>query len=664
MSLASPRPRSLTNTTTSSQPHGRQATHFRPVRYQTKEELDRFFGTTSQQKREQRLRVRESDGQVYFDWIEKDEWQHLLASGSTLTSPSAGMGGEAMYRRRSSAGTALTLNSPLIPGSPARRGSLAEGQGNEGMSPLAGYFDDVQIVEGGEAERRGRKRSSSILAGRKRGVETIDDEMPLSAGGTRDWVSAPGFKRRQSDGFASTSPLAQVYQRSESEENVDRIRISRLPLARRKMNQESLDAAFAVNNPLLDLSPNATFLAGSTTKQHNKPSALHLAPTSSVAMQRSTMLELDAGESNYNSEAPRSPVTVCSGGADNTVDSTVGGRRGTFGSLFGQAAAQAAPIMRMRRASDVGTPPPSSAAMMEFLASPTATTSSQNSTSRTLRLAISFDTPPQAAFTTDASTTAAAEHSVSSGGWGQRQRWHSERNQSQPEPKLRSIRSVASLREDPFEELSRPVSRSVTVTSQRRRKMSNSSEGSSNSSSCEPCFTPLAPRTGAKKFDRTRQHHLDLLSVAGLPSPTPSANTISLPPMRDPLSSLSNATSAVPPQVPAKTVVEAQEIKEPKSTKKVLATGGLRTGPEVYYGVDIPCASIHLHSDPEDNLEPALALSLSKGTIKKLKKKAHTSNAAGGGDEGHARCGSVSSSNAASGEHAKGSSRWWNNILS
>ncbi|CDW98575.1 hypothetical protein [Sporisorium scitamineum] len=165
--------------------------NFRPLRYQTTEELDRFFGTTLAQRREQRLRVRDSNGQIYFDWIEKDEWQHLLATGS-LTSPSSPSGEAEAGGRRSSGWTCMTLESPLC-----------------------------------EAAWSGRRASSVGEASRR-----VDDCVALNNNAEDSWIKT----RRQSDEYPySPRSFCAV-------SNDDRIRISRLPL--RKLDQQSLDQAF------------------------------------------------------------------------------------------------------------------------------------------------------------------------------------------------------------------------------------------------------------------------------------------------------------------------------------------------------------------------------------------------------------------------------------
>lgn len=573
MSSVATRPRFMT----SHSPTSTRTSHFRPIRYQTKEELDRFFGTTSVQKREQRLRVRESDGQVFFDWIEKDEWQHLLATGS-LTSPNSPAEGEG--KRRSSAATFCTLNSPLSE-------SLVS-PSTPGLSPLTRHFGDVGLGGEGGRRERGRKRSCSQLAGRM-----VDGETALGGGGM-------GFKRRQSDGFVPSSS----HEGDAEQTGNDRIRIARLPLSHRRLNQETLDEVFAVQNPLLDLSPNATLLSSSSSSRLHKPAALHIpehTPPDGIHVE------------NQGQEC-ENPLTF---------DSSA--RRGTFGSLFPPlqpVQVLTASPKRMRHQSDVGTPP--SSAAMEFLASPTPTTanSSTSSSARPLRHAVSFDTPRQPVFVLQ---------QPPAGALAQRQRWHSaDRPEPQNDKTLRSVRSVASLRQQTTSNLPSAVERVM--------KMSHSSEGSSCGSDTTPCWTPLAPRTGAKKFDRTRFQHLNSLPDTSSPSSTPSAASIQLPPMKDPIT---------PPEV------------QKNKASRVRVGVGLRTGPEVYDGIDIPCASIHLHSDPEDNLEPAVAIGMSARELKKKKKTAATQH--------HARCASSAASVASSTDtqgqaHAKGSSRWWNHI--
>lgn len=614
MSSVATRPRSMTSSPSTPTTSSTRFSNFRPARYQTKEELDRFFGTTSAQKREQRLRVRETDGHVYFDWIEKDEWQHLLATGS-LTSPNS-----PAERRRSSAATCMTLGSPLSPATP-RRSSLASPSA-PGMSPLAREFGDVGL---GEArERRGRKRSSSNLVAASRGM-MVDDEVALGGSGFSS-------KRRQSDGIVRRGYAEEDREEgSDEEEEEERIRINRLPLSRRKLDQETLDQAFGrANNPLLDLSPNATLLhPTATASRHHKPSALSIPPVSTHNL---IEVETDCA----------SPLAFDSSSA----------RRGTFGSIFPpapqeqQVTAQVLTLKprHMRHQSDLGTPP--SSAAMEFLATPTTSSSKSSSqVSHTRRHAVSFDTPRQAAFSPPQPVPSQPQS-----GWGQRQRWHSAGDSqaaaSHPsEPKLRAARSVASLRE-------RPPSATGGKVFERVRKISTSSNGSScGSSDLNPCFTPLAPRTGAKKFDRTRLQHLNSLPSTS-PSSTPSAVNISLPPMKDPI---------------APTTTQQAQPQSPPKAKAAMGTG-LRTGPEVYDGVDIPCASIHLHSDPEDNFEPAVALNLTAKELKKMKKSKFGCIGGSAGGQGLARCETVTSSSAASvagdaAQHAKGSSRWWSHIL-
>lgn len=503
------RHRALTDTLPS--PSTPRFSNFRPIRYQTKEELDRFFGSTSAQRREQRLRVRESDGQVYFDWIEKEEWQHLLSPASEK-----GEGG----RRRSSA---LTLNSPLSLASP-RRGSTP-------ITPLERGFQVVDIGGEGEQGRRGRKRSQTTLARNTR----VDDETPLTY---RDWVHAPAFKRRQSD-----SPRASL-----SVEEADRIRISRLPLARRRLDRATLDAAFGVDvNPLFDLTPNPTLAA-----RGRRPSALHIPQNNSV--------QVEDRVSPITLSPPRSPMSLGGSTFDN------GTRRGTFGVQQGQVL--------------TGSTPPSAA--MEFLLSPLTPNLATQQRSPALRHAVSFDTPRTPSF-----NQPTYRKTVRVRGEG----YHSA---DETERGLRGSRSVASLRERKGDVFASARS-SAAAAVERRRETSSASE----SSGSEGCFTSLAPRTGAKKYDRTRTLHLNI------PSPPPATEVPALVdvaveavPMRDALSTLSTL-STVP--------------------RAATRGTGLRTGPHVYQDIDIPCASIHLHSDPEDNLDPGLT----SGERKKQLKKRH-----------------------------------------
>ncbi|GAC75365.1 hypothetical protein PANT_15c00035 [Moesziomyces antarcticus T-34] len=549
-------------------PTAGQARHFRPVRYQTKEEIDRFFGTTTVQKREQRLRVREADGHVYFDWIEKDEWQHLLATGS-LTSPSS-----ADARRRSSTATCLTLNSPLTPLSPARRNSAAPGSAS--LSPLVVTFNHVAIDSTDSMRnRRRRKRSDSDVA---MASNRVDNFLPYTAHGERsfDWAPSPAFKRRQSDSYDPLHTLDAPFNReaeAESQHDGNKIRIKRLPLEHRRLDQHTLDQAFAVHDPLLDLAPDAS-LAGS--RAHKPPTLLLPDPFRAHAQ-----LEHDDACSTASS-LPCSPNP--SEYAYSTFD--VGShepRRGTFGALEPPPRTPvqlvAAPSRRMRHHSDTAATPPSSAAM-EVLNSPAVASPKPQ---RTLRHAVSFDDAPRLP------PLPVQEAGV----WAQRQRWHSAGNES----KLRAERSCASLRSQLL---------------RRTRTLSESDDTA--------CFTPLAPRTGAKKFDPTR--HMILSS----------------------LEHLSDATSSV---------AEAPRIESEAQPAKAKVGTGLRTGAHVYDGVDIPCASIHLHSDPEDNFAPAIALSLSAHKLRKLRKKHSTPPP---DSPTHSRSASLAS-------HPKGSSRWWNHIL-
>lgn len=188
----------------------------------------------------------------------------------------------------------------------------------------------------------------------------------------------------------------------------------------------------------------------------------------------------------------------------------------------------------------------------------------------------------------------------------------------------------------------------------RTRRTSTSSGGSSSAS--ETCYTPLAPRVGAKKYDKSRKLLVDSSAAS------PIRGLVEVVSMRDPLSTTSSSTSTTTTH--NNTIVASEATTQ--AEEKVRTAVGLRTGPEVYLGIDIPCASIHLHSDPEDNVEPALALSLSASRLKKLKKKAHSNVAAEGegegGSAGHARASSVGQG-LQKGQFAKGSSRWWSHIL-
>ncbi|CAO1618004.1 unnamed protein product [Parajaminaea phylloscopi] len=62
--------------------------HFRPVDFQTKVELDHFFGQTKLQRRELALHMRDTSGKWWFDAEERDENRGLLSPNSPL-SPAA-----------------------------------------------------------------------------------------------------------------------------------------------------------------------------------------------------------------------------------------------------------------------------------------------------------------------------------------------------------------------------------------------------------------------------------------------------------------------------------------------------------------------------------------------------------------------------------------------
>ncbi|TKY87999.1 hypothetical protein EX895_003095 [Sporisorium graminicola] len=568
--------------------------NFRPMRYQTKEELDRFFGTTGAQRREQRLRVRESDGQVYFDWIEKDEWQHLLATGS-LTSPSSPEAEAKMDRRRSSGMTCLTLASPLaeacvVGSSQARRASSARG-----VSPLSGRFERVQIGiekgaegEGEGEERRGRKRSNSVLAARSARVYDRVLLDSLDAGDGATWTGAAGFKRRQSAGFAY-SPRTSF---CSANDDTDRIRIARLPLSRRRLDQESLDQAFS-------------------------PARSHKPPTLQIPdiIQGRTSLDLDDLDDDAASGTTCPADSTSLLHAPTFDGSTSGTRRGTFGSFL-------PPCLPPRHL----TPPPSSA--MEFLVSPTPTdlfAEQQRQPAilqqqpRLLRHATTFETPKS-----------------SGAPWGVRQRWHSAEaplgsaappsGGGKKEERRPGVRNQAATW--------RGAAVAAEVEMNTKRRVSTSSDGSSAS---ETCYTPLAPRVGAKRFDKTRMLHL-----VDPTAPSPVLSRSDTVPMREPV------------QLPTAT-----------ATMRGSTSGGLRTGAEVYLGIDIPCASIHLHSDPEDNVEPALALSLSARELRRLKKKPlslSTPHAPTDSAEAAER-GRPSVAASATAAHVKGSSKWWSHIL-
>lgn len=583
------------------------------------------------------------------------------------------------------------------------------------MSPLTGYFGVVSIdADGAETEesneRRGRKRSNSALAAKN---DKVDDQLPLNRSGDNNWIHSPGFKRRQSDGPISHPRQGYCADEEGSEEvtvshgdGKTRFRISRLPLGRRKLDQETLDQAFGVSNPLLDLTTNA-----SLSVRSRKPSSLHIPPYA----QQSVELE-DATSPSCSS--PFSPVTVAGG---STFDAASGERRGTFGSLLPPTAQPtpavqvlSTPDRRLRHQSDTTTTPPSSA-VMEFLYSP-ASTSTSSQPSRTLRHAVSFETPRKTSFLAhEESYNATSSHA--SGSWSQRQRWYSAGDEQsstkaappvRPERKLRAVRSVASLREtvDPSFEMVGPSCHVTAATAAsagaRTRKTSNSSDGSSAS---ETFFTPLAPRTGAKKFDRTRLQQIQSLpsnadaagsdpAAAATSCLSPASTIAPLPSqieMRDPIG-IGIATTAARPSLQLaltnESVVTESKKAEPKLAKvapsssiSINNNNGLRTGPEVYQGIEIPCASIYLYSDPEDNFEPAIALSMSASKLKKLKKKSASTGASSSGNgtggargesaTGHARCASTSSAGAVHNtpqqqpqqQHAKGSSRWWSQIL-
>lgn len=647
--------------------------NFRPIRYQTKEELERFFGTTSAQKREQRLRVRESDGQVYFDWIEKDEWQHLLATGS-LSSPNSPTG----TRRRSSAATCLTLNSPLRED---RRASLGAGL----SGGLFGNFDMVGLennATSGEERVTRRKRCNSAVAAK--GVK-VDDRVALSLKGEQEgnWFHTALFTRGQTDGLTwspRNSYCEATDDAAQEEWHEDRIRISRLPLSRRKFDRETLDQAFGTT------APSDTF--SRTTRTH-KPRSL----TIPFINNTSDGLQLDTATSptsSCSSSGSRLHSSASLAVANDTVDSELSGeRRGTFGDTL-------LPILRHQHEDSRMTPP--SSAAMEFLATPTPTSvswsqskiqahSAKGRTSKPWRHASSFE-DSRTAFTaikTHASTFVDA-------GWTTHQRHHSAEAVAtqikRPERPLRAVQSVASLRETSAVphttvSLQSTVKMEADMLRERTRTWSSSSESSSASDGC--VFTSLVPRRGAKKFDKTR-HQQCIRANQGQTSPAMTVRSISSTALRDPFACPPAPASLAAPQSVVGTPTSKVDDQDEKHVRdqpfhntashfRHSTRRPLRTGPQVYSGLDIPCASIHLHSDPEDNFEPAVALNLTSSQLKKLRKESHAAAARSGGV--HTRSPSSSTTNRGrfsseasvlEGQHrvqayAKGSSRWWNNIL-
>ncbi|KAJ9476051.1 hypothetical protein PHBOTO_006125 [Pseudozyma hubeiensis] len=592
------RPRSCTTHRPSTSPiTPTSRTHFRPLRYQTKEELDRFFGTTAQQKREQRLRVRETDGSVFFDAIEKDEWQHLLATAT-----------EVEGRRRSSVGTSLTLNSPLALDC-ERSCSVGD------ASPARFEFQSEEGEREGDRVRR-RKRSNSV--GRK-----VDDTLP-------NW-NAPVFKRRQSSDGLGWSPRQSTFDASGGGE--DRIRISRLPLSRRKLDQETMDQAFGSSTYAIDPLSDIT----NRIVRSNKPSSLTITPP--TAGDPNT---IDTSiTSPTASTPPQSPLSLAPRGE----------RRGTFGALpSAPPVALHSPQVRSTRWGDLllGNTPPSSAAI-EFLNSPTPTRTTYSRSAgavregKSARHVASFDDIPKC-------VAPAANRTLGDARWAGRQRYHSAEGEM-----LRPARSVASLRDASTFTPSREMASGISV---RTRKTSHSSDGSSSAS--DGVFTSLVPRRGAKKLEKKRQ--ATMLLVDAETSPTSTVRILTS--MRDPITGITD-----PPTSTTVAQTTSPAVSAPKRFN-----AGLGTGPSVYLGIDIPCASIHLHSDPEDNIEPALALTLSNRELRrKLKKKSSTS--ANAGEEGKGRgsimLSRVETDGGASGgvggreadAFAKGSSRWWSSIL-
>lgn len=642
-----------------------RTTHFRPARYQTKEELDRFFGTTGVQKREQRLRVRESDGHVFFDWIEKDEWQHLLATGS-LTSPSTPS--NAPERRRSSVATCLTLNSPLCPASPGRRTSLASSTRSASMSPLVGRFGDVQFGARAETfgpggyERRGRKRSNSALA---RSNGRVDDQVHFRPGTVeaKNWTTTPGSKRRQSETLVLTwhhgyyaGEQPDSVERAGKQDEGDKIHIPRLPLTHRKLDQEMLDQAFGSHDSRLNRSSDIPL--HQPCARASKPLTLQI----SSGAQRCDSIELEEATSSTCSSPATSPIAV---DKDGTFSSASGGRRGTFGLLLPtlqqqeQSAVQTqVPSIAQGHVcdkSDSARSPPSAA--MEVLQTPpsshfaTSISPRAAGVARGLRHARSFDALVTHQDTLSQETCKASPTWLAPETWAQHQAWHfadyappsfvNKALQAGGEHKLRAVRSIATLCDSHTPVFGYPSQRAGHAVKMESDRTVGCLGGCSELDAV--WTTPLAPRTGAKKFDRTR---MQLLTTTSLASASPATSSRSLP----------------------DTVTVAAE-----ATNPIRMGVGLRTGPEVYHGIDIPCAAIHLHSDPEDNVEPALAQSMSASKLKKLRKKTHTPThtplAPGGNTRvcevpNHARCTSIASSSAGGvAGQSKTGLRWWSHIL-
>ncbi|PWZ03467.1 hypothetical protein BCV70DRAFT_204235 [Testicularia cyperi] len=356
-------------------------TNFRPVAYQTKEELDRFFGTTPSQKREQRLRVRESDGRIYYDTIEKEEWRELLAP---LT-PRCGTPNNLTARRRSSnmtawsstggEGSPLSLASPSHNVMPDEEGGSRRGSYAWSMSPISSRFGSVTVnssVAGQDTDlidmeethdsmprRARRKRSNSALA---RSANYVDEGPLRPAIGSSDpdgWQSMPAFKRRLSEQVTGSPDLIEDDATVSEQE---RIRISRLPLARRKLGSLDMDLAFSpeITN---GNAASTTSLASRRLDRPHVPAALQPASKTRPQSMHAACMPLTSSSTSSRA-APMSPLSPSSFGhrRTNGVCKIEGGESSHDTVLV--------PLRGCAATLSLASPAPSSAATLEVLNSP------------------------------------------------------------------------------------------------------------------------------------------------------------------------------------------------------------------------------------------------------------------------------------------------------
>ncbi|CAO1616655.1 unnamed protein product [Sympodiomycopsis kandeliae] len=215
-------------------------TNFRPVDFQTKVELDRFFGQTSAQKRELQLHTRDENGRWWFDEMERDECRGLLSP--------------------------LSPNSQCSPAISSRRGSAFN---SAPCSPTAPY-STMANKSSSQLHPLIKRRSSMCLLGSFKPLDPVTPSSHTGLGGTSSYdletlIQAQGRDTRMHNnraaftvGMGIVAPIS----RRASDHTKDS-RASEQPIAHRTRAKRS-HSATARSNTVGEIVPQFHFGQGDT----------------------------------------------------------------------------------------------------------------------------------------------------------------------------------------------------------------------------------------------------------------------------------------------------------------------------------------------------------------------------------------------------------------